>query len=101
LEEKQLIVDGYGGELLVEPVASVLREYRQLMAEEAQMDELFATVRQEPSQTLDGVRVSLLLNAGLSADTDIAMNDTADGVGLFRTEIPFMMRDRFPSEQEQ
>ncbi|WP_375057045.1 phosphoenolpyruvate--protein phosphotransferase [Zobellella sp. DQSA1] len=101
LEERTLIVDGYSGELLVEPVASVLREYRRLIAEEAQMDELFATVRNERSVTLDGVTVSLLLNAGLSADTDIAMNDAADGVGLFRTEIPFMMRDRFPSEHEQ
>lgn len=101
LEDRTLIVDGYNGDLLVEPVPSVLREYRRLMAEEEQMDELFDTVRNESSVTLDGVTVSLLLNAGLSADTDIAMNDTADGVGLFRTEIPFMMRDRFPSEQEQ
>ncbi|MFP2768787.1 phosphoenolpyruvate--protein phosphotransferase [Oceanisphaera sp. KMM 10153] len=101
LEDRTLIVDGYNGDLLVEPVPSVLREYRRLIAEEEQMDELFATVRNESAVTLDGVTVSLLLNAGLSADTDIAMNDTADGVGLFRTEIPFMMRDRFPSEQEQ
>ncbi|MBM7456911.1 phosphotransferase system enzyme I (PtsP) [Oceanisphaera litoralis] len=101
LEDRTLIVDGYNGDLLVEPVPSVLREYRRLMAEEEQMDELFDTVRNESSVTLDGVSVSLLLNAGLSADSDIAMNDTADGVGLFRTEIPFMMRDRFPSEQEQ
>jgi phosphotransferase system, enzyme I, PtsP len=101
LEDRTLIVDGYSGELLVEPVASVVREYQQLIVEEEQMDELFATVRNEPSVTLDGVKVSLLLNAGLSADSDIGMNDCADGVGLFRTEIPFMMRDRFPSEQEQ
>ncbi|GHA08463.1 phosphoenolpyruvate--protein phosphotransferase [Oceanisphaera arctica] len=101
LEDRTLIVDGYNGDLLVEPVPSVLREYRRLIVQEEQMDELFATVRNESSVTLDGVTVSLLLNAGLSADTDIAMNDTADGVGLFRTEIPFMMRDRFPSEQEQ
>ncbi len=101
LEDRTLIVDGYSGELLVDPVASIVREYRQLIVEEEQMDELFATVRNEPSVTKDGVKVSLLLNAGLSADSDIGMNDCADGVGLFRTEIPFMMRDRFPSEQEQ
>ncbi|WP_116475071.1 phosphoenolpyruvate--protein phosphotransferase [Zobellella maritima] len=101
LEDKTLIVDGYSGELLVEPITSVLREYKRLVAEEEQMSELFATVRQERSETQDGVKISLLLNAGLSADTEIAMNDAADGVGLFRTEIPFMMRDRFPSELEQ
>ncbi|ART80072.1 phosphoenolpyruvate--protein phosphotransferase [Oceanisphaera avium] len=101
LEEKLLIVDGHSGDLLVEPVPSVLREYRRLMAQEQQMDELFASVGQEPANTRDGVPVVLLLNAGLSADTTISANDTVDGIGLFRTEIPFMLRDRFPSEQEQ
>ncbi|MCC4265694.1 phosphoenolpyruvate--protein phosphotransferase [Oceanimonas baumannii] len=101
LEDRLMVVDGYTGELLIEPPDSVLKEYHRVIAEEAQMDELFATVRSEASHTLDQVPISLLLNAGLSADADIAMNDTADGVGLFRTEIPFMMRDRFPSELEQ
>lgn len=45
--------------------------------------------------------VSLLLNAGLSADTEISLNQLADGVGLYRTEIPFMLQDSFPSEWEQ
>lgn len=101
LEERMLIVDGYHGDLLVEPVPAVLREYRRIMAQEEQMDELFASVGKEKAETLDAVPVQLLLNAGLSADTTISANDTVDGIGLFRTEIPFMLRDRFPSEQEQ
>ncbi|MFD1009243.1 MULTISPECIES: phosphoenolpyruvate--protein phosphotransferase [Oceanisphaera] len=101
LEDRTLIVDGYNGDLLVEPVPSVLREYRRLIAQEEQMDELFATTRLEKAVTLDGMSISLLLNAGLSVETDVSTNDAVDGIGLFRTEIPFMMRDRFPSEQEQ
>ena len=101
LEDRLLIVDGYNGDLLVEPVASVLREYKRLIKKEQQMDALFASVGHEKADTLDQVSVQLLLNAGLSADTTISANDTVDGIGLFRTEIPFMLRDRFPSEQEQ
>lgn len=101
LEERLLIVDGHNGDLLVEPVPSVLREYKRLIRQDLQMDALFASVAHEKAHTLDEVSVQLLLNAGLSADTTISANDTVDGIGLFRTEIPFMLRDRFPSEQEQ
>ena len=54
-----------------------------------------------PSVTRDGVRISVLLNAGLSVDGESAVLDMADGIGLYRTEIPFMLHDSFPSEQEQ
>lgn len=101
LEDRLLIVDGYNGDLLVEPVASVLREYKKLIKQEQQMDQLFVSVGHESARTLDEVPVALLLNAGLSANTIISANDTVEGIGLFRTEIPFMLRDRFPSEQEQ
>lgn len=55
----------------------------------------------EPACTLDGARIELLLNAGLSADTSIAVNQGVDGVGLYRTEISFLLQHRFPSEEEQ
>nr|WP_279382278.1 phosphoenolpyruvate--protein phosphotransferase [Oceanisphaera pacifica] len=101
LEDRTLIVDGFHGDLLVEPIQSVLREYRRLIAQEEKMDALFASVLHQDAITLDKAPVSLLLNAGLSVETDVTANDAVDGIGLFRTEIPFMMRDRFPSEQEQ
>ncbi|MGO1246510.1 MAG: phosphoenolpyruvate--protein phosphotransferase [Oceanisphaera sp.] len=101
LEDRTLIVDGFHGDLVVEPIQSVLREYRRLIAQEEKMDALFASVLYQPAITLDEAPISLLLNAGLSVETDVTANDAVDGIGLFRTEIPFMMRDRFPSEQEQ
>ena len=53
------------------------------------------------SETSDGVTISLMVNTGLQTDVVRSQNKGADGVGLFRTEVPFMMRDRFPSEDEQ
>ncbi|MGK4475199.1 phosphoenolpyruvate--protein phosphotransferase [Aeromonas molluscorum] len=98
---RPLILDGYSGDLFIEPSALLLTEYRQLLDEERALDTLVRTVDNLPSETADGVKVSLLLNAGLSADTEISLNQLADGVGLYRTEIPFMLQDSFPSEMEQ
>ncbi len=54
-----------------------------------------------PAKTQDDVDVEVLLNAGLSADSNIAINAGVDGVGLYRTEIAFLLQHRFPSEDEQ
>ncbi|SIR23878.1 phosphotransferase system, enzyme I, PtsP [Aeromonas sp. RU39B] len=101
IHQHMLVLDGYSGDLFVEPSDMIVAEYRQLMDEELALDELVRTTIGQPSETLDGVKVSLLLNAGLSADTEISVNELADGVGLYRTEIPFMLHDSFPSEWEQ
>ena len=50
---------------------------------------------------LDGMRVTLLTNTGLLADATPGLQRGAEGVGLYRSEIPFMLHDRFPTEQEQ
>ncbi|HGY5295306.1 TPA: phosphoenolpyruvate--protein phosphotransferase [Aeromonas salmonicida] len=98
---RMLVVDGYSGDLFIEPNQVILTEYRQLLNEERALDTLVRSVDNQPSETADGTPVSLLLNAGLSADTEISLNHLADGVGLYRTEIPFMLQDSFPSEWEQ
>ena len=54
-----------------------------------------------PTKTLDDVSISLLLNAGLVEDVDHIATSGAEGVGLYRTEIPFMMRPRLPNVNEQ
>lgn len=48
-----------------------------------------------------GERVQVMLNAGLSAEHEKALGSWVDGVGLYRTEIPFMLQSGFPSEEEQ
>ena len=101
LEQRLLVVDGNRGELLVEPPESVLDEYRQVIRQAKAMHDRLGAESHLPSETLDGVRISVLLNAGLNLESESEMRDMADGIGLYRTEIPFMLHDSFPSEQEQ
>ncbi len=98
---KQVIVDGYSGNIFIEPAGQLLAEYRALANEERELSAIVEQELTEPAFTQDGQRVELMLNAGLSADTNIAINQGVDGVGLYRTEISFLLQHRFPSEQEQ
>ncbi|EOW2078867.1 phosphoenolpyruvate--protein phosphotransferase [Vibrio mimicus] len=98
---KKGIVDGYSGKLFISPSKTILNEYRALANEERELARMVNDAIREPAFTIDGARVELLLNAGLSADTSIAVNQGVDGVGLYRTEISFLLQHRFPSEEEQ
>ncbi|MCE2596253.1 phosphoenolpyruvate--protein phosphotransferase [Motilimonas cestriensis] len=101
LSHSLLILDGYSGELYVSPEQAVQNEYEGLLAEEKQLDSIMLDCLEAPAVTRDGIKIEMLLNAGLSADTEIAINEFADGVGLYRTEVPFMLTESFPTEQEQ
>ncbi len=95
------IVDGYGGKVFVAPNKQLLRAYKSLFNEERQLASLVNERIEEPAATHDGERIEVLLNSGLSADANIAINQGVDGVGLYRTEISFLLQHRFPSEEEQ
>ena len=101
LDGQELIIDGGNGDVIIQPSNAVLAEYEQLIRQAKAFDDLVAQEAQLPSETQDGCPVSVLLNAGLSLDSDSSLIDCSDGVGLYRTEIPFMLHDSFPSEQEQ
>ncbi|WP_391089150.1 phosphoenolpyruvate--protein phosphotransferase [Vibrio sp. NH-UV-68] len=98
---KQGIVDGYSGKIFVSPSRQLLREYRALADEERDLANMVNSRIEQPAFTKDGQRIEVMLNAGLSADTNIAINLGVDGVGLYRTEISFLLQHRFPSEEEQ
>lgn len=98
---KDIIVDGYYGQVYIEPSDSLRHEFDRLLAEEQKLDATLEEIRDLPAITKDGHHISLQVNAGLGADISIALTTGADGVGLYRTEIPFLMRDRFPSGEEQ
>ena len=98
---KKGIVDGYSGKLFISPNERLLREYGELVDEEGELATLVNQKALEPAQTKDNVRIEIMLNAGLSADANIAINQGVDGVGLYRTEISFLLHHRFPSEEEQ
>ncbi|MBQ1785064.1 MAG: phosphoenolpyruvate--protein phosphotransferase [Gammaproteobacteria bacterium] len=101
LSGTELIIDGYAGEIFVDPPEAIRAEYQRLVVEETELRNYFLVEADLPAVTPDGHAVAIHLNAGLSADTEVGQAQGAEGVGLYRTEIPFMMQDRFPSEQTQ
>lgn len=101
LQGKLAIVDGYTGDIYIEPDQHIVHEYRQLQKEEFELSRLVEGQLDKSTSTQDGQKIDLYLNAGLSADSNIALNKGVEGVGLFRTEIPFLLQHRFPSEDEQ
>ena len=101
LDKHLCIIDGYSGELFVEPSEALIREYEHLIAEESALADKVKQVELLPAITPDGREISLLLNAGLSSGFEHSKNSGAEGIGLYRTEIPFMSKSCFPSELEQ
>ena len=101
LDGVDLIVDGYNGSAFVNPNKSVLAEYRQYLREEEAIEQDLLELKNLPALTSDQHKVSLLVNSGLMSDYTPSLRSGAEGVGLYRTEIPFQIRDRFPSEEEQ
>jgi phosphotransferase system enzyme I (PtsP) len=101
LNEKEILLDGYTGDVIVSPNTTIRREFDQLVLEEQLLSERILAHDNLPTVTTDNCEMRLFTNAGLSLETEKNDNPYSDGVGLFRTEIPFMMRERFPTEQEQ
>lgn len=101
LEGEELIVDGYYGQVYRSPSPSLRQEFMTLMQEEKDLDKELEALCELPAETRDGSNITMLVNTGLAPDVGSALSAGAEGVGLYRTEVPFMTRDRFPSEEEQ
>ncbi|MEO8402205.1 MAG: phosphoenolpyruvate--protein phosphotransferase [Gammaproteobacteria bacterium] len=101
LQGKEMIIDGFYGQIYISPNAALREEFQKLSLEEHELTVSLEALRDEPAQTADGERVSLMVNTGLGADVSLSLAAGAEGVGLYRTETPFSMRDRFPSSEEQ
>ena len=101
LDGKPLIVDGYKGEVVTNPSEHLLEQFRATIREEEELNRDLAGLRDLPCETADHHRVSLWVNTGLMSDVLRSLDQGAEGIGLFRTEVPFLLAERFPSEQEQ
>ncbi len=101
LHGHMLVVDGYRGELLVDPEPALLQEYQRLVSEENELSRLAEGDLEHTSELKSGERVKVMLNAGLSLEHEEKLGNFIDGIGLYRTEIPFMLQSGFPSEEEQ
>ena len=101
IDNQSIIVDGFYGEVISNPSVTLLDHYQELIDEERDFSEELEELRELPSVTQDGHRVRLWVNIGLSGDISRSLDRGAEGIGLFRTEVPFMTADRFPTEEEQ
>lgn len=96
-----VIVDGDTGELYVRPSQDIVDAYSEKARFRARRQAQYKAIRHEPSVTLDGVKVALNVNAGLMVDLPHLKESGADGIGLFRTELQFMIASKLPSQREQ
>ena len=101
VEGAELILDGYNGSVFYNAPAELRAQFQALYKEEQQISKGLEALRDLPCETTDGHRIPLWVNTGLMADVVRSLERGAEGVGLYRTEVPFLLRDRFPSEEEQ
>ena len=101
IDGRTIIADGYSGRVFISPSKKIIREFKKLIDEEAALSVELMELRDLPAKTKDGIKISLLANSGLLSDITPSLQSGAEGIGLYRTEFPFMERQKFPSEEEQ
>jgi len=101
LNGREVAVDGYTMRVCIQPNPALRQEYLRLIKEEAELSRGLQHLRDLPAETLDSRRLDLYANSGLFADIAAARNSGVQGVGLYRSELHFFLRDRFPTEEEQ
>ena len=99
--EDAVVVDAEVGEVFVRPSQEVVDAYAEKVRFRAKKQEKFAALRDTPAVTKDNQSVKLLMNAGLLVDLPHLHESGAEGVGLFRTELQFMIAETFPRLDEQ
>ncbi len=96
-----IIVDGDEGAIHLRPQQDLEAAYAEKVRFRARRQELYRELRKKPSVTRDGVQVDLLMNAGLAVDLPQLTESGAAGIGLFRTELQFMVAATFPRAEAQ
>lgn len=99
--EDELIIDGNSGHIYINPDNHIKGEYERLRSDFSSKRRELDELRDIIALTKDGTRISLKANIGLISDVRIAVTNGAEGVGLYRTEFPFMARKHFPDRYEQ
>lgn len=96
-----VLVDAENGVVYLRPGDEVTASFEMALAARGERLEVYRSLRDAPAVTRDGKQITLLLNAGLLADTNHLKETGAQGIGLYRTEIPFMMRASYPDVAAQ
>ena len=101
LNGRYIVLDAYRGKVYTNPSQVLRRQFEEIWREEQQLSRDYHALTPLPSETKDGRRLPLWANTGLMTDVVRSLDRGAEGVGLYRTEVAFLLRDRFPSEEEQ
>ncbi len=96
-----IIIDGDTGDVYVRPTSDIIDAYSEKARFRARKQEQYQAIRYEPSITRDGEKVTLYVNAGLQVDLRHLEESGAEGIGLFRTELQFMVAAKLPSLKDQ
>lgn len=96
-----VVVDGDHGEVYIRPSDDLDAEITELLHLNAKRDEAFRALRNEPAVSKDGQRIKLMLNIGLNLNARELGAVDIDGVGLFRTELPYLTASSFPTVENQ
>lgn len=95
------IVDAYKGEFIVDPDEKTLMELESVLEKEREKKEYLRTLLNEEAVSKDGTRIKIYANIGSPQDVDKALENGAEGIGLFRTEFLYLGKDELPKEEEQ
>jgi phosphotransferase system enzyme I (PtsP) len=96
-----IAVDGEMGEVHLRPAGEIVKAFEEKRELRVQTQARFAAVRDLPAVTRDGVPIKLMMNAGLEFDMPHLNQSGADGIGLFRTELQFMLGETMPRLTDQ
>ncbi|MEM9579540.1 MAG: phosphoenolpyruvate--protein phosphotransferase [Pseudomonadota bacterium] len=100
LNGDHIMIDGDQGIVHLRPDDTVVAAFRDKMAMQAQAQQRYSAIRDKPAMTRCGTQIALHMNAGLMADLPSLDNSGAEGVGLFRTELQFLVRNQMPKRSE-
>lgn len=95
------IVDGYTGEVFVDPDAETLEKYTKKQADDEQKKRLLQELKGKENVTLDGRKINVYANIGSVSDVGKVLANDAGGVGLFRSEFLYLENSDYPTEEQQ
>lgn len=98
---KLAVVDGFTGELIIEPDDDTLAQKEELQKETKAKLALLQQLKGKESVTKSGRKINVYANIGTVADADLAIENDAEGIGLFRSEFLYLGRHTYPTEEEQ
>lgn len=101
VQGERIVLDADNACVIQNPSKAICNEYRRAGKKNSKEVEQLKQLKGLPAETVDGVQIRLMANSGLVNDIKPSVDSGAEGIGLYRTEIPFMTCQAFPTEDEQ